>query len=374
MDNHRFEQLKNTVSTTKTMETKIMKQNDYLHNYALFFDQITTKTIGFINNVESHHGSFENFAQGYKYYGFNLDETGQMYTFREWLPGAKEVYLVGEFNRWDTRQCPLKRNEYGVWEVSWKRSDFPLRPGQKLKILIKNARNQWDHRNPAYSEYMIQDPKSLIFDAVYTQKGAYEWQHPTPVISGKLRIYECHIGMSTAKEGVSTFDEFRTQVLPRVIAGGYNALQIMAISEHAYYGSFGYHVTGFYAVSSRYGPINDFKRLVDACHESGILVLLDIVHSHFSSNTKEGLAELDGTDHLYSHGGERGKHKQWDSLCFDYAKYEVVRYLISNLHWWLTEYNIDGFRFDGITSMLYLHHGLIIRNRCRVHWQHSRVL
>jgi 1,4-alpha-glucan branching enzyme len=373
MSTQKFQQIKERVEKTPTLDTELLKRNDYLGKHQYYFDQVKNKTLAFIGEAERNNGGLLEFAHGYKYYGFNFDEASERVWFREWLPGAKEVYLFGEFNCWHDHEFPLKKNDFGVWEISWKRSEFPLKEDQKYRLRILNAQGKWDVRNPAYCNYMGQDPKTYIFDALYVEKRRYEWQHPVPKLTEKLRIYECHIGMSTEKKGISTFEDFRTQVLPRIQKGGYNAIQLMAIAEHAYYGSFGYHVTGYYAPSSRYGKPDEFRRLIDECHERGILVLLDIVHSHFSKNSQEGLAELDGTDYLYSHGGEKGFHKQWDSKVFNYSKYEVVRYLLSNLVWWIEEFNVDGFRFDGITSMLYTHHGRLTRHQSRLHGEHGRI-
>lgn len=132
----------------------------------------------------------------------------------------------------------------------------------------------------------------------------------------------------------------------------------MAIMEHAYYGSFGYHVTNFFAISSRFGSPDDLKFLIDKAHSYGIVVLIDLVHSHASTNVLDGLNLLDGTDYLYFHSGNKGKHNLWDSRLFDYSIYETKRFLLSNLSYYLTEFQFDGFRFDGITSMLYTHHGI----------------
>jgi 1,4-alpha-glucan branching enzyme len=132
----------------------------------------------------------------------------------------------------------------------------------------------------------------------------------------------------------------------------------MAIQEHSYYGSFGYHVTGFFGVTSRQGSPDEFKYLVDKAHELGLRIIIDLVHSHASSNVMDGIAMYDGTDHCFSHSGPRGYHTQWDSMCFDYSKYEVKRFLLSNLAWWIDEYKVDGFRFDAVTSIMYTHHGI----------------
>jgi 1,4-alpha-glucan branching enzyme len=164
--------------------------------------------------------------------------------------------------------------------------------------------------------------------------------------------------MAQEEGKVGTFDEFVQNVLPRVKRLGYNAIQLMAVMEHPYYGSFGYHVSNFYAVSSRFGTPEDLKKLVDAAHGAGLQVIMDLVHSHAVKNTHEGLNMFDGTEYQYFHAGPRGQHVAWDSLCFDYSKYEVLRFLLSNVRYWLEEFRFDGFRFDGVTSMMYLDHGL----------------
>ena len=369
-----FTQIYDRLKNIPSGSTELIRSNSYLSPFANKYEEFRKKTIEKLDLFNKNHGSIIKFAEGYDYYGFNFNQKTSLYTFREWLPNALEVNLIGEFNEWNKTNCPLIKNEFGVWEKQFTSIEFNLKENSKYKLYIRTAKNEWTYRNPAYCEFMIQDPSTLLFDSVYLQKKKYEWKHKAPLITEKLNIYECHIGMCTEKQEVSSFDDFRLTVLPRVKNGGYNAVQIMAIAEHAYYGSFGYHVTGFYASSSRFGSPDSLKQLIDVCHENGILVLLDIVHSHFSSNTIEGLAEMDGTDHLYSHSGIKGKHLLWDSLVFDYSKYEVLRYLLSNISWWVNEYNVDGFRFDGITSMLYTHHGSLIRNWHWIHRQHARIL
>ena len=132
----------------------------------------------------------------------------------------------------------------------------------------------------------------------------------------------------------------------------------MAIQEHPYYGSFGYHVSSFYAASSRFGTPDDLKHLIDDAHSMGIAVIMDIVHSHAVKNELEGLGRFDGSYNQYFYGDHRREHPAWDSLCFDYGKNEVLHFLLSNCKFWLEEYGFDGFRFDGVTSMLYYSHGL----------------
>ncbi|MCI0522346.1 MAG: alpha amylase C-terminal domain-containing protein, partial [Bacteroidales bacterium] len=193
---------------------------------------------------------------------------------------------------------------------------------------------------------------------VWQPSQGYVMRHPAPPPPPSLLIYEAHVGMATEEERTGTYREFTQNVLPRIKHLGYNTVQLMAIQEHPYYGSFGYHVSNFFAASSRFGTPDDLKELVDTAHGIGLRVIMDLVHSHAVSNTLEGLGLQDGDHGLYFHDGQRRKHVAWDSLCFDYGKPEVAHFLLSNCKYWLEEYHFDGFRFDGITSMLYYDHGL----------------
>lgn len=182
---------------------------------------------------------------------------------------------------------------------------------------------------------------------------------PDPAHAG-LRIYEAHVGMSSAEEKVNSYRDFADHVLPRIKALGYNCVQLMAIMEHAYYGSFGYHVTSFLAPSSRFGTPEDLKYLVDTAHSMGLLIIMDLVHSHAAKNVNDGINRFDGSDHMYFHAGARGNHDLWDSRLFDYSKLEVQRFLLSSARLYIEEFRFDGYRFDGVTSMMYLHHGLSV--------------
>ena len=167
--------------------------------------------------------------------------------------------------------------------------------------------------------------------------------------------------MSGSEKRVSSYREFANNVLPRIKANNYNTIQLMAVMEHSYYASFGYHVTNFFAVSSRSGTPEDLKYLIDKAHSLGLRVLMDVVHSHASNNITDGLNGFDvgqGPQDSYFHTGHRGYHNLWDSRLFNYSNWEVLRFLLSNLRWWLEEFRFDGFRFDGVTSMLYHHHGI----------------
>ena len=296
------------------------------------------------------------FASGYLYFG--LHKTAGGWVFREWAPNATAIYLIGDFNRWEKREeYALQRIDNGNWEI--KLPADAMKHGQFFKLLV-----EWDggsgERIPAWTRRVVQDDQTKLFSAqVWDPDEPYRFRNPNFVAQrDPLLIYECHIGMSSQEEKVSTYEEFRLTVLPRIARLGYNCIQIMAIQEHPYYGSFGYHVSSFFAASSRFGTPDDLKHLIDDAHGLGIAVIMDLVHSHAVKNEQEGLGRFDGTPYQYFHGGDRREHPAWDSLLFDYAKPQVMHFLLSNCKFWLEEYHFDGFRFDGVTSMLYRSHGL----------------
>ncbi len=307
-------------------------------------------------------GSLEQFSRQYEYFGLNRGEReGQPGVwYREWAPGAQALFLTGDFNGWDRTSHPLQRDDAGVWSLFLPDNEYRDRlvHGGRVKVHVHSAIGPRD-RIPAYIRRAVYDPHSHDFCGQYWQPAEpYAWQHSAPALQAGLRIYEAHVGMALEAERIGTYREFTELVLPRIVAAGYNAIQLMAIQEHPYYASFGYQVSNLYAPSSRFGTPEDLKALVDAAHERGLLVLLDAVHSHAVRNLNEGLNRFDGTDHQYSHGGLRGHHPAWDSLVFNYGKIEVLGFLLSNVRYWLEEFRFDGFRFDGVTSMMYLDHGL----------------
>ncbi|MDE6086569.1 MAG: alpha amylase C-terminal domain-containing protein [Muribaculaceae bacterium] len=295
-------------------------------------------------------------ANAHKFFGLHRDRKG--WTFREWAPNASSITLIGDFSDWKpTEEFSLTRHPDGVWEGHFPKDAIKHGDLYKMKVTWPGGEGE---RIPAYATRVVQDPETHIFSAqVWDPPRAYRWKVTDfiPNVS-PLLIYECHIGMAQEKEGVGSYEEFRTNVLPRIAADGYNAIQIMAIQEHPYYGSFGYHVSNFFAASSRFGTPEELKALIDAAHQAGIAVIMDIVHSHAVKNEVEGLGRLDGSYDLYFYGDDRREHPAWDSLCFDYGKNEVLHFLLSNCKYWLEEYRFDGFRFDGVTSMLYYNHGL----------------
>ncbi|CAK9035203.1 unnamed protein product [Durusdinium trenchii] len=310
-----------------------------------------------LSELEKTEGGIEAFAEGYKIFGFNRDEEKGGYVYREWLPNAKQVFLIGGFNDWQN-STPLTNEGFGRWSlfIKDKADGSPGIPHQtQLKVRVEANDGSWHDRVPAWSKLAWQDHTTNLFNGVFwepPEEDRYVFQNPRPPRPANLKIYEAHVGMGSVEPKVATYTEFAETVLPRIKRMGYNAVQLMAIAEHAHYGCFGYHVTSFYAPASRSGTPEELKYLIDTAHGLGIQVLMDLVHAHASSNTLDGIAQMDGTDHCYTHGGLKGHHSDWDSKIFNYLKYEVLRFLLSNVKWWLEEYQFDGFRFDGVTSML----------------------
>ncbi|MDR0810976.1 MAG: alpha amylase C-terminal domain-containing protein [Paludibacter sp.] len=334
----------------------VVKLDPYLEPYA---EALRGRYDYFVDMEQRLTGgtqTLSEFASGYLYFG--LHHTSEGWVFREWAPNATAVYLIGDFNNWQRHpDYQLHKLLNGNWEI--RLADFAIAHSQLYKILV-----EWEggcgERIPAWTRRTVQDEKTKIFSAqvwhpVIPYVFKYNKFRPTRY---PLLIYECHIGMSSADEKVASYEEFRLNILPRIAEDGYNCIQIMAIQEHPYYGSFGYHVSSFFAASSRFGTPEELKHLIDDAHGIGIAVIMDLVHSHAVKNEIEGLGRFDGTPYQYFHGGPRREHPLWDSLCFDYGKPAVMHFLLSNCKFWLEEYHFDGFRFDGVTSMLYRNHGL----------------
>lgn len=307
--------------------------------------------------TQNGKSTLSDFANGFDYFGLHkIANDG--WVFREWAPNATNIYLLGDFNEWreiDEYRCT--RLDSGTWEL--KLPAKAMKHGDLYKLHIKWNGGEGE-RIPAWAQRVVQDEATKIFSAqVWAPKQAYEWKKADfKPKNDPLLIYECHIGMAQDAEKVGTYIEFKDKVLPRIAKDGYNCIQVMAIQEHPYYGSFGYHVSSFFAPSSRFGTPEELKELIDTAHSMGIAVIMDIVHSHAVKNEVEGLGNFAGDPNQYFYPGERHEHPAWDSLCFDYGKDEVVHFLLSNCKYWLTEFHFDGFRFDGVTSMLYYSHGL----------------
>ena len=341
---------------SRPRQLKIVKNDEWLSPYEQAIQGRHDHALYKMNELAGK-GTLSDFADGYLYFG--LHRTPRQWVLREWAPNATEIYLIGTFNDWkELPEFAFKRIEgTGNWEL--KLSSKVLKHLDLYKLSIHWNGGQGE-RVPAWAQRVVQDEDTKIFSAqVWSPEKAYEWKKVNfRPKRGPLFIYECHIGMAQDAEKVGTYNEFRENVLPRVIADGYNCIQIMAIAEHPYYGSFGYHVSSFFAPSSRFGTPDELKQLVDAAHEAGISVIMDLVHSHAVKNEVEGLGNYAGDPDQFFYPAPRREHSAWDSLCFDYGKNEVIHFLLSNCKYWLSEYHFDGFRFDGVTSMLYYSHGL----------------
>jgi 1,4-alpha-glucan branching enzyme len=343
---------------SKKVIPQLVKDDPWLEPYTAEIADRIERFKKLTGVIKSEFGSFEKVATSYLYYGINYDKTAKGWWYREWAPGAYALFLTGDFNGWNRSSHPLTRREFGVWEIFVPGTE--LKHGSLVKVHVISQKGSFD-RIPAYIFRAVQDQDTKDFKGqVWNLSLPFKWTDKSfnmEEIKKSPLIYETHIGMAQEKEGIGTYNEFTDAILPRIHKLGYNTLQLMAIQEHPYYGSFGYHVSNFFAPSSRFGTPVDFKRLVNEAHQLGIAVIIDIVHSHAVKNIAEGLNEFDGTDDQYFHPGGRGVHSAWDSRLFNYGKREVQRFLLSNLTYWIKEYHVDGFRFDGVTSMLYFHHG-----------------
>lgn len=314
--------------------------------------------------IEKVSGSLSSFADAYKHLGINYDNKLKGWWYREWAPNANALFFTGDFNDWNRSSHPLTKLDNGNWEIFLPDTEYAEKFKHEglVKVHIHTSKGQSD-RIPAYIKRTVQNEETKVFSGQHwAPNKAFHWgdkNFSAEKASRMPLIYEAHIGMAQEKEGVGSYREFADLTLPRIKNLGYNTIQFMAIAEHPYYGSFGYHVSNYFAPSSRFGTPEDLKYLVNTAHNLDIAVIMDIVHSHSVKNIDEGLNEFDGTEYQYFHGGGKGNHEQWDSKIFNYGKWEVKQFLLSNLKYWLEEFHFDGFRFDGITSMLYDHHGNI---------------
>ncbi|MBR4854083.1 MAG: alpha amylase C-terminal domain-containing protein [Alistipes sp.] len=347
---------------SKTAILPIVERDEWLQPVA---DKIADRHQRYQNRMEAikeQAGSIVDYANGYRYYGWQYDDTLCGWWFREWLPEAYDVFIFGDFNSWQRTQLRLDKDRNGVWSIFLPEAMYGhlLTHGSLYKLHV-HGKNGWNDRIPAYATRVVQDEVSKNYTAQFWIPQPFEWhdQDFDAKSVGDLLIYETHIGMAQEKEGVGTYNEFTELVLPRIKQAGYNAIQIMAIAEHPYYGSFGYHVSSFFAPSSRFGTPEELKHLIDTAHSMGIAVIMDLVHAHYVKNLNEGILDLDGSDHHYSKAGEAGYQQYWDSMIFDYGKGGVEHFLLSNVKYWLDEFHFDGYRFDGVTSMLYYHRGYI---------------
>ena len=336
------------------MELKIIKNDPYLKPYSKIIEERLQNAL--LKEVElTDKGNLSDFANAHLHYGLHISDNQQVY--RDWLPNAEEVYLIGDFSDWKpVEKFRLNKIENGNFELILDKNT--LKHGDLYRLHVKWKGSSGD-RIPAYAKRVVQDEKTKIFNAqVWNPRKSYKFKYKSPDKKESIFVYEAHVGMSSEEPKVNSFNSFRKEVLPKIIKAGYDTIQLMAIQEHPYYGSFGYHVSSFFAVSSRFGTPEELKALIDEAHKNNIRVIMDLVHSHAVKNEIEGISKYDGTEYQFFHMGDRGYHDAWDSRCFDYSKNEVLHFLLSNCKFWIDEYNFDGFRYDGITSMLYLNHGL----------------
>ena len=334
---------------------KIMEHNPQLERFAADIDlrmQLYKETKA---RLVGENGTLNEFANAHEFFGIHHVEGGWVY--REWAPSAHQLYLTGEFNNWNWTSHPLRSIGNGNWEL-YLDGDDALWEGCRVKTIVDANMTRTAHI-PLYARRVIQEPYSITWCAeVVDDRKTFPWTDAGFKGEKYLYIYEAHVGMAQEHGHVASYREFADYTLPRVKQAGYNTIQLMAIMEHPYYGSFGYQVSSFFAASSWFGRPEDLKYLVNKAHEMGIRVLLDVVHSHAVKNTAEGINMFDGTEYQFFHSGGKGDHPAWGTKCFDYGKTGVIHFLLSNLKFWMTEYHFDGFRFDGVTSMLYHDHGL----------------
>ena len=354
----------------QTDGTALINTDPLLKPYAAQLRERFAHYQRFKTAIKKTGGVLGEISQGHRYFGFNRGEhdgeAGVWY--REWAPGAEALALTGDFNGWSRDANPMSVDDCGVWHLFLPDRDYAdrLTHGSLVKVHVVSGDEATSplrelDRIPAYIQRVVQEGDADFTGQYWEPTHPYQWQHEPPrfdINAEGLRIYEAHVGMAQEAEKVGTFVEFTQNILPRIANLGYNAVQLMAVMEHPYYASFGYHVSNFFAVSSRFGTPEELKELIDTAHGMGLLVIMDMVHSHAVKNLNEGLNRFDGTGHQYFHAGAKGDHIAWDSLCFDYSKSEVQRFLLSNIRYWLETYRFDGFRFDGVTSMLYSDHGL----------------
>ena len=309
--------------------------------------------------------SLSDISNGYLYYGFHKSGDGKSWVYREWAPAADALYLIGDFNGWDRLGDRMEKNPAGVWEITIEGDKAAaLAHMSRVKTRVVR-RGKSSDRIPLYIRKVARDPETGDFTGqIWDPPSPYEWGDGGWSCAGRPSadlvpyIYEAHVGMAQNKDGIGTYAEFERNVLPRVRDAGYTAVQLMAIAEHPYYASFGYQVSNFFAPSQWFGDPDGLKSLIDAAHRMGIAVFMDLIHSHAVMNTREGINEFDGTAWQFFHRGERGLHKEWGTKLFNYGKHEVIHFLMSNIKYWMKEFHFDGFRFDGVTSMIYADHGL----------------
>ncbi|TRZ70378.1 MAG: 1,4-alpha-glucan-branching enzyme [Bacteroidetes bacterium] len=349
------------METGRSKKLKLVNNDPWLEPVAGEVNKRYERFRNILLGIKSDWKSLSKFADAYLWLGLHHDRRRKGWIYKEWAPHAQDLYLFGDFNSWQRYSHRLNRDKSGIWDIFLPDEEYSERFVHKGKIKVMvHSDLGWNERLPAYITRVVQDPVTKDFSGqIWDPPEPFDWEDDNFDLHSlrDLFIYECHPGMAQEREGIGSFSEFADDLIPYIKNSGYNVIQLMAVAEHPYYGSFGYHVTNYFAVSSRLGTPEELKYLIKKAHEQGIAVIMDLVHSHAAKNTNEGLNMFDGTDHQYFHGGPRGNHPYWDSKCFDYGKREVQQFLLSNVKYWLKEFHFDGFRFDGVTSMMYFDHG-----------------
>ena len=339
---------------------QLIKDDPWLEPYQQEIEERRNRFESTLEWIRNEYGSLHKYASFHQYLGFHFDKNKNGWYYREWAPAADQLFLVGDFNAWNQESHPMLKKGDGIWEIFI--SKEKIEHGQNIKVLIHSNGHSRLRISPYITRATQNETTKIFIGQIWNPSESFEWSDDNFQIPENFTplIYECHVGMAQEQEGVGSYRAFADNVLPRIHRLGYNCIQMMAVQEHPYYGSFGYHVANYFAPSSRFGTPEDLKYLINKAHTLGIVVVLDIVHSHAVKNIEDGLNDFDGSGHQYFHEGGRGYHPSWDSKLFDYGKDEVRRFLLSNLNYWMTEFHFDGFRFDGVTSMLYHHHGHFI--------------
>jgi len=338
---------------------KLYETDGYLRTYEQEISRRHSVFSKVVESINEKEGGLDQFSSSYERYGVQV-RNNSIY-WLEWVPAAEAVYLTGDFNNWEPMTYPFKKLDFGKWELSIAKKEdgsCVIPHLSRIRLVIKSKSGELLYRNSPWANYVLPNDRKVYEHVFWNPSTSYEFKYKKPKVPENIKIYECHVGIASPEYKVASYDNFTNNVIPRIKRQGYNAIQLMAVMEHAYYASFGYQVTSFFAPSSRYGTPDELKRLIDECHKHGIYVLLDLIHSHACKNVEDGLNYFDGTESCYFHEGGRGFHSLWDSRLFNYTQWEVLRFLMSNCHYWLNEFQFDGYRFDGVTSMLYHTHGI----------------
>jgi 1,4-alpha-glucan branching enzyme len=283
--------------------------------------------------------------------------------FGVWAPHARSVSVVGSFNDWDTKACPMQKlGDGGIYACF-----VPdIKVGALYKFFIVTASGEGIYKADPFANYAEIRPgtASVIFDMKTIKWSDEKWMSERaakdPFVS-PMSIYECHIGSwmkhpDGTEDGFYNYREFADRIVEYFDHAKYTHIELMGILEHPYDGSWGYQVTGYFAPTSRYGTPEDFAYLINKLHNAGVGVILDWVPAHFPKDAF-GLADFDG-EPLYEHPDSRlGEHPDWGTKIFNYSKSEVRNFLIASALYWLREFHVDGIRVDAVASMLYLDYG-----------------